>query len=262
MIELNKIYNENNIDTLNKIPNEFIDLTITSPPYDNLRTYNGYSFDFEKLCNELFRVTKTGGVVVWIVSDQIINGSKTGTSFIQALFFKHIGFNIHDVMIWEKDTFSFPDSNRYRNVFEYMFIFSKGKPKTINLISDRKNKYVNTKIHGTSRKKDGSTFRKTNHNKKTISEFGVRFNIWKNNVEKNSDVYNHPAIFPEKLIHDHIITWSNENDLIYDCFMGSGTTAKTALYTKRNFIGSEISKEYFDIANQRIKQYINQTKLF
>jgi site-specific DNA-methyltransferase (adenine-specific) len=196
------------------------------------------------------------------MTDATLNGSKTGTSFKQALFFKEVGFNIHDVMIWSKDTFSFPDNTRYRNTFEYMFVFSKGKPKTINLISDKKNKWANTKVHGTSRNTDGSLIIKSNHNKTNVAEFGVRFNIWDNPTEKNSDIFKHPAMFPERLIYDHIISWTNENDLIYDCFMGSGTTGKVALYSKRNFIGSEISDEYCKIANKRINQFKSQLNIF
>lgn len=261
-MEINKIYNENNLETMAKMPSNYIDLTITSPPYDNLRDYNGYSFDFENLAKELYRVTKEGGVIVWIMDDATENGSKTGTSFKQALYFKEVGFNIHDVMIWSKDTFSFPDATRYRNTFEYMFIFSKGKPKTINLISDKKNKWANTKVHGTSRNVDGSLMTKSNHNKTNVAEYGVRFNVWDNPTEKNSDIFKHPAMFPERLIYDHIISWSNEDDLIYDCFMGSGTTGKMALYSKRNFIGSEISQEYYKIGTNRINEFKSQLTLF
>ena len=138
-MELNKIYNEDCLDTMAKMPDNFINLTVTSPPYDNLRQYNGYSFDFESIAKELFRVTKQGGVVVWIVGDETVKGSETGTSFKQALFFKEIGFNLHDTMIYQKHNFSNPSSNRYHQIFEYMFVFSKGKPKTFNPIKDRKN---------------------------------------------------------------------------------------------------------------------------
>jgi site-specific DNA-methyltransferase (adenine-specific) len=261
-MKINEVYNESCLDTLKKMPDNFIDLTVTSPPYDNLRDYNGYSFDFENIAKELFRVTKDGGVIVWIVSDQVINGSETGTSFNQVLFFKSIGLFIHDTMIWSKDTFSFPDKTRYRNTFEYMFILSKGKPKTINLIKDRKNKWANTNVHGTSRNKNGNLFIKSNNNKSKVSEYGIRFNVWEQSVEKNSDLYKHPAMFPEKLINDHIISWSNEGNLIYDCFMGSGTTASMAIINNRNYIGSEISKEYFEICQNRINKLTNQQKLF
>lgn len=250
---LNSINCGNALELLKLISDEKIDLTITSPPYDNLRNYNGYSFDFENIAKELFRITKDGGVVVWIVKDSTINGSETGTSFKQALFFKEIGFNIHDTMVWYKETFSFPNKERYRDCFEYMFIFSKGKPKKYNLIEDRLNKWAGTSVHGTSRNKDGNTFRKSNDKKTLVKEKGVRFNVWEINTEKNN-IFNHPAVFPEQLAKDHILSWSNEGDLILDCFCGSGTTLKMAKQLNRNFIGIDISEEYCNISKKRIEQ--------
>ena len=248
-MEINKCYNENCLDTMAKMQDCFIDLTVTSPPYDNLRTYNGYSFDFEAIVKELFRVTKQGGVVVWVVGDATIKGSETGTSFKQALFFKEIGFNLHDTMIYQKDNCPFPSSNRYYANFEYMFILSKGSPKSFNPIMDRLNKSFGRKISGTNRKKDGTTKAIKNKGKK-ITEYGVRFNCWL--ISEGKRIDGHPAYFPEKLANDHIISWSNEGDLVYDPFMGSGTTAKMAILNKRNWIGSEISEEYCKIIERRI----------
>jgi site-specific DNA-methyltransferase (adenine-specific) len=165
-------------------------------------------------------------------------------------------------MIWSKDTFTYPSKNRYRNTFEYMFILSKNSPKTFNPIIDKKNKWANTKVHGTSRNKKGDTFVKSNNNKTNVLDYGVRFNIWNNPTEKNSSMIKHPAMFPEKLVEDHILSWSNENDLVYDCFGGSGTTAKMAHKWKRNWILSEISKEYVEMAEKRIAPYLAQTFLF
>lgn len=250
-MELNKIYNMDCLDGLRSLSDKSIDLTVTSPPYDGLRTYNGYSFDFENIAKELYRVTKDGGVVVWIVNDQTIKRSESGTSFKQALYFKEIGFNLHDTMIWYKDSFSYPDPTRYRQCFEYMFIFSKGKPNNINLIDDRKNKWYGTKVHGTSRKIDGTTVRKANDKKSEVKEFGVRFNVWEQPTEKQNRS-NHPAVFPEPLANDHIISWSNEGDVVLDPFMGSGTTAKMAKLSGRNYIGFEISQEYCDICEERL----------
>lgn len=232
------------LDVMRTMPDECIDLTITSPPYDNLRAYNGYTFDFEGIAKELYRVTKKGGVVVWVVGDATIKGSETGTSFKQALFFKEIGFNLHDTMIYSKTGMKNPSSNRYHQTFEYMFVISKGIPKTFNPIKDRKNKYVG--IHGGER-----SFR---------NEYGMRFNIWQyanggNNTTKD-DVFAHPAVFPEKLADDHIISWSNPGDVVFDPFTGSGTTGKMALINNRKFIGIEISKEYCDIAEARIRKEI------
>ena len=257
MLELNKTYNMDCLEGLKLLDDNSIDLTVTSPPYDNLRTYNGYSFDFENIAKELSRVTKDGGVVVWVVNDSTINGSESGTSFKQALYFKEIGFNLHDTMIWNKGSFAFPSKNCYHQVFEYMFVFSKGKPKVLNFIKDRKNLYVGDR-GASGRNKNGVR----NKGKSLVRDkYGKRFNIWNypiggGHCTKDKIAYQHPAIFPEQLANDHIISWSNEGNIVLDPFMGSGTTAKMALINKRNYIGFEISKEYCDIAEERIKRLI------
>ena len=251
MIEINKTYNENCTDTMARMPDDFIDLTVTSPPYDNLRDYKGYTFDFESIANELYRVTKQGGVVVWVVGDATINGSETGTSFKQALYFKEIGFNLHDTMIYEKANISFPDSVRYYSAFEYMFILSKGSVANFNPIQ-KPNPNAGKKITATKRGKDGALVRDSGYlNNKICPKMSTIRNIWRyanNDGEGSGD---HPAIFPEKLSRDHIISWSNEGDLVYDPFMGSGTTGKMAREHGRNYIGSEISSEYCEIIKQR-----------
>jgi DNA modification methylase len=260
-MEINKIYNEDCLDTMRRMSDNFIDLTVTSPPYDNLRTYNGYSFDFESIAKELYRVTKDGGVVVWIVGDATIKGSETGTSFKQALFFKECGFNLHDTMIWKKQTFTDTGSLRvrYGNVFEYMFILTKGKIKTFNPIKDRINKSTGRLKSGTVRQSDGST-KKISSIGKSINKLGQRFNVWDINAEMSSKNRFHPAQFSEQIANDHIISWSNEGDLVYDCFMGSGTTAKMAISNNRNWIGSEMSEEYCEIIKQRLNA--QQKELF
>lgn len=250
MTEINKIYNMEASKFLKTLPNGCIDLTVTSPPYDNLRAYNGYSFDFEQIAKELYRVTKDGGVVVWVVGDATISGSETGTSFRQALFFKDIGFNLHDTMIYEKKSCYAhdPRNMRYKAIFEYMFIFSKGKPNTYNEIKDKPNLNAGKTYKGGKGRDKNGVLRKSKDF--VISEFQARTNIWRISTDHRSD---HPAIFPEKLAHDHIVSWSNEGDLILDCFMGSGTTAKMAKINNRNFIGCEISEEYIAIANKRLE---------
>ena len=253
-IEIDCIKNGNNVDLLKTLPDESVDLVVTSPPYDNLRDYNGFTFDFEQLTKQLYRTVKTGGCVVWIVADATVKGSETGTSFRQALGFRDAGFNIHDSMIWLKDCFTYPDPTRYGQAFEYMFIFSKGRPKTINLIKDKANKWAGSKIHGTSRGVDGETFRKPNDNKNNVNYYGARFNDWQIPTEKNNRT-GHPAVFPIELARDHIKTWSNEGDIVLDCFMGSGTTALACIDTGRHYIGFEISREYCDIAKKRIDNY-------
>ncbi|WP_206543055.1 DNA-methyltransferase [Exiguobacterium indicum] len=241
-----------------QIEDNSIDLVVTSPPYDDLRNYQGYTFDFEAVAKELWRVIKPGGVVVWIVGDATINGSETGTSFRQALFFKEIGFNLHDTMIYEKDSISFPDTNRYYQTFEYMFVFSKGKPKVVHLLDDRANKWGNGKkrILGRERQEDGTLSSKRKGN--LLKPFGVRFNIWryaigKNKSTKDNMAFEHPAIFPEELARDHILSWSDPGDLILDPFMGSGTTAKMAIVSDRRYVGFEISEEYCTIAKRRLE---------
>lgn len=256
-MEINKLYNENCLDTMAKMPDNFIDLTVTSPPYDNLREYKGYSFAFEEIAKELFRITKQGGVVVWIVGDGHEKGGETLTSFKQALFFKEIGFIVHDTIIYKKNNFSVPFPDKYHQTFEYCFILSKGKKKTFNPICDRKNKKAGQSggIQSIT-EKDGT---RTKRSAKIITEYGKRHNVWEYDTgmylsTKDKYAFNHPAIFPEALANDHITSWSNENDLIYDPFMGSGTTAKMAILNNRKYIGSEISEEYCKIIETRLKE--------
>ena len=269
-MQLNKVYTENCLFTMAKMPDNFIDLTITSPPYDDLRNYNGYSFDFESIAKELFRATKQGGILVWVVGDAVVNGSETGTSFKQALFFKEIGFNLHDTMIYKKQSPAYPandKSNRYGQVFEYMFVLTKGNPKTFNLLKDKKNKWAGHRNFGTpsERLKNGEI--KERSKQKTTQNFGYRFNIWEyasgyGNSTKDEIAYSHPAIFPEQLAGDHIISWSNPGDVVYDCFGGSGTVAKMCHLLHRNWIISEISEKYVnEITLPRLLPYLNQTLL-
>ena len=249
------------LDVMKGMESESIDLTVTSPPYDNLRTYNGYTFDFEGIAKELFRITKQGGVVVWVVGDATIKGSETGTSFKQALYFKEIGFNLHDTMIYEKTGCPFPESNRYYPIFEYMFVLSKGKPKTTNLIKDRINKHSGSKIARKThaRMPDGSLKMNSamkNDPNRRITEYGVRYNIWRisNAHGVGGDSRNHPAPFAQQLAEDHILSWSNEGDIILDPMCGSGTTLKMAKKNNRRYIGIEISEAYCEIARKRLAE--------
>lgn len=222
------------------VPDNFIDLTVTSPPYDGLRKYKGYSFDFEPMADELYRVTKDGGVVVWIVNDATIDGDETGTSFRQALYFKEVGFKLHDTMIWKKtNPFNFGSNYCYTQSFEYMFVFSKGKPKAINLIRDRPLKNAGKQFKQTRR--SNNDFMEYDERIVTLKDVGRRFNVWEMPVQS---VKGHPAPFPEQLVNDHIITWSNPGDIVLDPMCGSGTTCKMAWINKRNFIGIDISEEY------------------
>ena len=254
-----KLYNEDCLNILPRIPKKSIDLIITSPPYDNIRDYNNsssWNLDiFKNIANQLQRVLKDGGVIVWIVADATIKGSESGTSFKQALYFKDIGLNLHDTMIYYKNSYPFPCSNRYYQNFEYMFVLSNGKPKTTNLIK------VLTKSNcknPTYRKKDGTT---TNFKYKINKTTRNADNVWKYEVgyqKSTTDkiAYKHPAIFPDKLARDHILTWSNENDLICDPMMGSGTVGKMSKLLNRKFIGIEKDTKYFDIAKNRIESIL------
>jgi len=235
------------LEVMKSLPSQSIDLTVTSPPYDNLRTYNGYSFDFEGIAKELYRVTKDGGVVVWVVGDATINGSETGTSFKQALYFKEIGFNLHDTMIWHKHSFNHdPRNKRYKQYFEYMFVLSKGKPNTYNEIKDVPIKSAGKTVKASKTQKHGNV---RDYGYITLGEWQARSNIWHIGQEVKRL---HPAPFPESLAHDHIVSWSNDSDTVLDCFLGSGTTGKVAKQLNRRFVGIEISPEYLEIASKRI----------
>lgn len=242
---------------LQSIEGDSIDLTVTSPPYDNLRTYNGYTFDFEAIARELYRVTVPGGVVVWVVGDATVKGGETGTSFKQALKFIELGFSLADTMIYHKSDVAFPrhGHRKYPAAFEYMFVLSKGPIRTFNLIRDRRNKLAGAIMSGTVRQEDGSTL-PSRAKGKAVAEFGARSNVWGYSTgygKSSSDeiAFKHPAIFPEALARDHILTWSNPGDVVLDPFMGSGTTGKVARQTERRFIGIEISEEYLNIARLR-----------
>ena len=256
-LPLNRIVCGDAVDIMKSMPADSIDLVVTSPPYDNLRSYNGYSFDFEGMAKGLFRVMKKGGVIVWVVGDQTIKGDETGTSFRQALYFKRVGFNLFDTMIYLKTPRgAVGNNNTYWQTFEYMFILSKGTPKTINLIKDRENKDERDGDNGTKRLHDGTLLKQ----KRTgYSKYGRRTNVWeyligKGHSASDSIAYKHPAIFPEKLVQDHIISWTNPGDVILDPMCGSGTSCKTAKQNKRNFIGIDISSEYCKIAEDRLRQ--------
>lgn len=241
-----------NVEILQReVQDESVQLTVTSPPYDNLRTYNGFSWDFPALARELYRVTKPGGVIVWVVADATVNGSETGTSFRQALGFMDVGFNLHDTMIWNKQAFSAVGAlqTRYAPVFEYMFVFTKGKLSTFNPIKDHPNKYAGVVMGGTIRNADGTMKAKSSIGK-IVGKFGQRFNVWE--LPQLRENTGHPAAFPSALARDHILSWSNPGDIVLDPFLGSGTTGKMAAQLGRFFIGCDISPEYVEMARARM----------
>ena len=257
---LGKLYHGDCLEIMPEL--EPVDLVVTSPPYDNLRDYGGYVFDFERIAENLYLKVAPGGVVVWVVGDATINGSETGTSFKQALYFKEIGFNLHDTMIWNKNGFSAVGSLsvRYAPVFEYMFILTNGNLKTFNPIKDKPNKWAgDTRKHTMNRQKDGTTTPSKGY---VLGEFGQRYNIWDIYAQRQWGGNNHPAPFPQPLAHDHIISWSNEGDMVADIMCGSGTTLKMAEKLNRRWIGIEIEEKYCEIAAKRIEQERKQLKLF
>lgn len=250
----------NCLQLLKTIPEDSIDLTVTSPPYDKLRSYNGNNelwgeHVWKAVIQDLYRVTKDGGIVVWIVGDATIKGSETSTSFKQALWAIECGFNLHDTMIWDKENFTAIGALkvRYAPVFEYMFVWTKGKIRTFNPIKDKENKRYGEVFYNTVRQADGTTIDGCGKGVKKIAKFGQRHNVWRQAPEKDNNKRLHPAVFPEQIVEDHIVSWSNVGDTVLDPFMGSGTTGVVCKKLDRNFIGMEIDEEYFDLATERIE---------
>lgn len=260
-MQLDTIYCGNNAEIMSQWPDECIDLTVTSPPYDNLRAYNGYTWDFEAVAHQLYRVTKQGGVVVWVVGDATVNGSETGTSFRQALYFMGLGFNLHDTMIYKSHKPPLTH-NRYEPEFEYMFVLSKGQPKMFNPVKIKSShfgetlKYNNGKGGGSHQ--DGSAVR-YREEVSTVNEQRIKGNIWEygtgtNGSTKDKEAFDHPAIFPEALARDHILSWSQPGDTVADVFCGSGTTLKQAVELGRHYVGIDISSEYCRLSQRRVDQ--------
>lgn len=254
---MQRIINGDCLQILREIANDSVNLTLTSPPYDKTRQYDGFSFDFKNIVKHLYRVTVKGGVVVWIVGDQTVNGSETGTSFSQYLYFLESGFNAFDTMIYAKNNPQPINAKRYQGQFEFMFVFSKGKPNTVNLIMED-SKQAGKKNTGTMRNGGKDTLVKKDGYGKPYKDKKIKGNIWYYSVGVEKDRHltrQHPAIFPLQLALDHVYSWTNEQDLILDPFMGSGTTAIAAKQMNRNFIGIEISQEYCELAEKRLEWY-------
>jgi len=249
-MNINDIINGNCADIMAGFPDACIDLTVTSPPYDNLRTYNGYTFDFEAIACQLYRVTKPGGVLVWVVDDKKENGCETGNSFRQALYFMECGFNLHDKMIYRKINGAMGADNEYLQEFELMLVLSKGIPKSVNLLRDRLNVIDGNK--STPKKKSDKNGSLKERHLIEREKLGRRKNIWAYAVGGKQENGYHPAPFPEALARDHILSWSNPGDLVLDPMCGSGTTLKMAKEHGRNFIGIDISAEYCEIARKRV----------
>lgn len=256
---LGRIVCGDNAEVLSQTPDEWVDLVVTSPPYDDLRTYGGHSWNFERLAAQLVRVLKPGGVIVWVVADATVNGSETLTSMRQAIYFKDVcGLNVHDTMIYKKAAVGACGSNlAYWQEWEYCFVMSKGKPATVNRLADRKNSLAGIKkwkspkaIAVGSREVRGET----------IGETGVRGNVWEYQIGwfSGDDKHDHPAPFPEAMAKDHVLSWSNPGDVVLDPFAGSGTTLKAAKELNRQWCGIEINPEYCKIAEARLAQDVLQ----
>lgn len=256
----------NCVDIMKSLPDSSVDLVVTSPPYDNLRNYNNsicWNFIiFQEVAMELYRVLKSGGVIIWVVGDKTENGTESGTSFRQALYFKEIGFNIHDTMIFRKENYIPLTHNRYEQEFEYMFCFSKGVPKTFNPIK------VPCKCAGEQHWSKVSFYKSDNDDltdigNPTIKDEKIRGNIFTYVVGSTaSGKWKHPAMFPLDLAKDQITSWSNKGDTVLDCFMGSGTTGVACKLLDRNFIGIELVEDYYSIAKNRIDSTLHQISLF
>ena len=249
-MKLNHIYQGDCVDVMRTFPEGVIDLTVTSPPYDNLRTYKGYTFNFEEIAKELYRVTKDGGVVVWVVGDETKQFCESLSSFKQAIYFvETVGFNLLDTMIYYKQNYApaYPTLRRYANQFEYMFVFSKGKPTTFNPVQRSKVRNKEEKV--AYRQRDGSLKRKIKPKGRETKDAS---NVWEYAVGGNTS--GHPAVFPEKLAQDHILSWSNVGDLVFDPMCGSGTTCKMAKLNGRNYIGIDIAEEYVEMARRRVEE--------
>ncbi|MFC1920291.1 DNA-methyltransferase [Chloroflexota bacterium] len=259
-IKLNRVYHSDCIELMKDMDESSVDLTVTSPPYDELRNYNGYHFDFENIANNLFRVTKNGGVLVWVVGDKIKNGNRSLTCFKQAIFFQTVGFNVHDVMIYKKKNTPFMRTNAYTNCFEFMFVLSKGSPKTFNPL----------KVKTVRQGKEMMPFNKgaDGINRKVLGELKpekTKTNIWEyatglHGTTSDKIAFKHPAVFPEKLVEDHILSWTNQGEVVFDPMCGSGTTCKMALKNNRFYIGCDISSEYVELTKKRLE--VLSPKLF
>lgn len=262
---INQIIEGNCVEVMKQFDDEIIDLTITSPPYDDLRNYKGFIFPFEDIAKELFRITKHGGVVIWVVNDATINGNETGTSFKQALYFQQIGFNLHDTMIFRK-TNPIPQiyRKRYNNEFEYMFVFSKGTVKTHNpIMVDCL--HAGLELNGTTYKNFSKNEQVREKLANPVKDKKIKGNIWEYVVGKkqeDQEAKGHPAPFPCELVRDHIKSWTNQGDLVFDPMCGSGTTPRVACEMGRKYIGIDISQEYCEIAKQRVQRIIDTPTLF
>jgi site-specific DNA-methyltransferase (adenine-specific) len=235
---------------------------ITSPPYENLRAYGSAPpCDTFAVIREIAAVLGMGGVCMWNVADQVVNGGESGTSFKQALHAMDCGLRLHDTMIYCKEGVTFPDSNRYHPAFEYMFVFSKGVPRHFNGIADWRNKWGGSPMHGTDRQPSGDVT-PINGIGRPVLSYGLRRNWWPLANAYTGETKGHPAPMPYEMAAGHVLTWTAPGDTVLDPFMGSGTTGIACARLGRRFVGIEIEPRYFDLACRRIERAERQPDLF
>jgi len=254
-VPVNQVIHSDCVQGMKGLPDKCIPLTVTSPPYDGMRTYGGHSFDAKAVIQQLWRITVEGGIVVWVVQDQVVNGNLTATSAEHQLAFKDAGFWLHDTIIMARIGRRVPGIHRYGPP-EFAFVFSKGKPRAVNLLKDRRNKTVGKKINANFRKKNGQAVKEIHD--RVVREFGVRFGVWEYPVGRYSSTkdqiaFGHPAIMPEAMALDLILSLSNPGDLVFDPMAGAGTTCKMALLNRRPYLGFEAHAEYVEIARKRLR---------
>ncbi len=254
----NRIIHGDNVTGMRGLPDAFVHLTVTSPPYDDLRTYAGHSrWDFAGVARELHRITAPGGTVVWVVQEQIVNGSETGESSRQRLAFLDLGFRLHHTMVMGKSGGHQHSSNRYGRPLEYAFVLSKGAPRYFCPLRDKPNKEKGRMKVFTNRLPDGSFPRSR---RRKTNPFGIRPAVWTYATGRNvttKDGYAlaaHPALMPERMAQDHIRSWSKVGDLVFDPFAGVGTTLKMARLNFRHYLGFEANPEYVEVATRRLAE--------
>jgi site-specific DNA-methyltransferase (adenine-specific) len=255
---INQILCTDCVAGMQQLPDCCIPLTVTSPPYDDLRTYGGHTFDFEAVAGELWRITMNGGIVVWVVGEQVKKGTETGTAARQKLHFMDLGFRC-STMIMVTSRVRFPQRGRYPSVFDYAFVLTKGRPRHFHAICDKKNKYVGEKFRWKLRERDGRIVKREHCHDKYVGVFGSRMNVWFYHVgymktTTDKDAYGHPALMPEKMAEDFIISFSRPGDLILDPFSGAGTTSKMAMLNGRRYLGMEICENYASDSRKRLEK--------
>jgi site-specific DNA-methyltransferase (adenine-specific) len=241
-----------------------IDLTVTSPPYDLLRLYDGFTFDLPGIVDQLYRVTRIGGAVAWIVCDASKNGAETGTSFAQVMEFQRQGWRLHDTMIYQKSGVSRPGNVRYHQAFEFMFVFSKGTKPKFRPLQDRANKTAGLKRNTKSMtKRDAAgnlTPRRVNHKTYITNPHGIRTNIWTYSTGPKQtapdDLWQqHPAVMPLDLAADHILSWGDPGDTVLDPLAGSGQVPIAADILGREWIAIDCSPRYCYLIEQRLEWF-------